>query len=296
MTELMSSILSLAFAVQMLRISVPYALAALGGVVSERSGVINIALEGKLLAGAFGAALAAYYSGSTMLAAACGALAGIVVGALYALVVVRLGGDQIVAGVAINLLTYGLTRYLLELFFDSTASSPTTVGIDTWVISSGLFWLVVALAVAVWLWLARTPFGLRLRAVGEHPVAAASLGVRVERVRWVAVLMAGALAGLGGAYLALTSRGFVAEMSGGRGYIALAAVIMASWRPLWACAACLLFGFAEALQLRLQTAGIAVPTELVQTLPYVLTMIALAGFIGRSRPPRALGAPYPPER
>ncbi|HWN66090.1 MAG TPA: hypothetical protein VNM90_00555, partial [Haliangium sp.] len=135
--------------------------------------------------------------------------------------------------------------------------------------------------------------GLRLRAVGDHPEAADTMGVRVNRVRWLAVLGAGALAGLGGAWMALSINSFVAEMSGGRGYIALAAVIMGSWRPQWAVAACLLFGTAEAIQLQLEASQIeAIPNELTKTLPYVLTMVALAGFIGRSRPPAGLGKPY----
>src|SRR5262249_29575586 len=134
-----------------------------------------------------------------------------------------------------------------------------------------------------------TPFGLRLRAVGEHPAAAASLGVRPARIRWAALLLAGALTGLGGAWLAADQRQFVAGMSNGRGYIALAAMIFGKWRPAWAALACLLFGVAEALQIALQAAGVGVPGWAVQMLPYVLTMVTLAGFIGRSQAPRALG-------
>jgi simple sugar transport system permease protein len=140
--------------------------------------------------------------------------------------------------------------------------------------------------------LTRTRWGLRVRAVGDHPEAAHTLGVDVNWVRWRAVLAAGLLAGLGGAWLAMSNRGFVAEMTGGRGYIALAAVIMGSWRPLWACAACLLFGFAEAVQVALEMYRIGVPGELTHIFPYLLTMITLAGFIGRSRPPAALGQPF----
>ena len=292
MGDLVATILSLAFATQVLRITVPYAMAALGGVVCERSGVINIALEGKLLAGAFGAALVAYHTDSVALGVAAGIAAGAVVAGVYAIAVVRFRADQIVAGVAINLLMYGLTRYLLKIAFDSTANSPTTPGIGGNVLETWLFWFAVAVVVLVYVSVSHTAAGLRLRAVGEHPEAADTLGVSVPRIRYTAVIIAGGLAGLGGGWLALSNHGFVAEMSNGRGYIALAAVIMGRWRPHWAVAACLLFGFAEALQLNLQATAIGVPGELAQIFPYVLTMIVLAGFMGRARPPGALGVPY----
>ena len=290
---MIEGLLSLAFLTQVLRICVPYVLAAQGGALSERSGVVNIALEGKLLVGAFCAALGAWATGSTAAGALAGAAGGVAVAALYAWVVIRFAADQIVCGVAINLLAVGLTRFLLKLVFDSTANSPATVGLDPSVAGEPLLWVVIALVVAVHLGLERTPWGLRLRACGDHPLAAESVGVHVRRVRWGAVLAAGGLAGLGGAWLALASQGFTSEMSGGRGYIALAAVIMGKWRPPAAALACLLFALAEALQLNLQAAsGLPVPRELVQALPYLLTMVALAGLIGRSRPPAALGRPY----
>ena len=293
--EFLLSLLSLTFLAQVLRITVPYALAALGGVVSERSGVINIALEGKLLSGAFAATIGAYYSGSIAVGALCGILGGVAVAALYALVVVRFKADQIVAGVAINMMAYGLTRYLLRIPFDSTASSAQTVGFGGEVIANPLFWFVCVLIGLVYLVYARTAFGLRLRAVGEHPEAADTLGVSVDGVRWSAVLIAGGLAGLGGAWMSLSIGSFAAEMSAGRGYIALAAVIMGRWRPLAAVFACLLFGFADALQLQLQNRDVGLPSELIEVLPYLLAMIALAGFMGRSRPPAALGKPYSAE-
>lgn len=284
-------LVTLAFWTQVLRITVPYALTALGGTFCERSGVIDIALEGKLLVGAFGGALGAYYGGVTA-GALLGIAAGVAVAAVYALVVVYFRADQIVAGVAINLLAYGLTGYLLKLVFGSTANSPTTPGFGGRLFGNPILWLTLGLCALSWAIIARTRYGLRLRAIGDHPEAADTLGVSVPRVRWTAVLIAGALAGLGGAWLALDNRSFVAEMSAGRGYIALAAVIMGGWHPLWAAAACLLFGFAEALQINLAASDLGLPAELVETLPYVLTMIALAGFIGRSRPPEALGKPY----
>jgi ABC-type uncharacterized transport system permease subunit len=301
MEDFLVSVFSLAFVAQILRITVPYALAALGGVMSERSGVINIALEGILLSGAFACTVAAYYidpvSGSQADSIAAGllfgALGGMFVAAVYALAVIRFEADQIVAGVAINLLAYGLTRYLLKPIFGSNANSKEIPGFDQHILANPVFWLIVLIAVLVWVVVSHTRGGLRLRAVGDHPEAADTMGVHVNRVRWLAVLAAGALAGLGGAWMALSINQFVAEMSGGRGYIALAAVIMGSWRPQWAVAACLLFGFAEAIQLQLEASQIeAIPNELTKTLPYVLTMVALAGFIGRSRPPAGLGKPY----
>lgn len=292
MSEILGSVLSVAFLLQLLRIAVPYTLAALGGTLSERSGVINIALEGKLLLGAFAGAVGAIESGSALVGALAGLGGGVLVAALYALVVVRWSADQIVAGVAVNLLALGLTRYLLKLFYGSTANSPPAPGFGGALVSNPLFWAAVLLVGGIHLLLARTRYGLRARAAGEHPAALASLGVSVARVRWTAVLGAGALAGLGGAFLALDNQGFVAAMSGGRGYIALAAVIMGKWRPGLAAAACLLFAAAEALQVNLQALDVGVPRELVQILPYLLTMVALAGFIGRSRAPAALGEPH----
>lgn len=296
LSEILGVVFSLAFFAQVVRITVPYALAATGGAVCERSGVINIALEGKLLIGAFATAVVAHATGSALWGVAAGVAGGMAVAAIYGLAVIVWRADQIVAGVAINLFALGLTRYLLAVLYGQSANSPPIPGFGfgnaLW--TNPILWITALTVVAVTLIVARTRFGLRLRAVGESPEAAATLGVQVAKTRWATALIAGALAGLGGAYLAIDIRGFVAGMSGGRGYIALAAVIMGKWRPAWAAAACVVFGFAEALQIALQAAlgGDLIPRELLQTLPYVLTMLALAGFIGRSRPPKSLGKPY----
>ena len=289
MSEVLGAVFSTVFLAQLVRISVPYVLAAMGGTISERSGVINIALEGKLLVGAFCCAVGAIESGSVAVGALCGVLGGMLVAALYALAVLRFHADQIVSGVAINLLALGLTRYLLKLFYGSTANSPPAPGFEGSVWGNALLYLVLALVIACQVAFSRTRFGLRLRAVGEHPEAAETLGVSVMRIRWTAVLAAGGMAGLGGAWLALDNHAFVANMSGGRGYIALAAVIMGSWRPKFVALACLAFAGAEALQVIMQVADVGVPRELVQSLPYLLTIVAMAGLIGRSRPPAALG-------
>lgn len=293
MSELLSSVLTLAFLTQVLRITLPYALAAMGGALSERSGVINIALEGILLMGAFGAAVGAYDSGgSTAVALGYALAAGVGTAALYGLATVTFRADQIVSGVAINTLALGLTPYLLKVFYNSSSNSPAIPGFGGNLFATPMFYLALALVVVVHVALTRTAWGLRVRAVGDHPEAAHSLGVSVAAIRWQAVLASGVLAGLGGAWLSLSGSGFVAGMSAGRGYIALAAVIMGSWRPLWACAASLLFGFAEALELQLQMFDMGIPNEITQTFPYVLTMVALAGFIGRSRTPAAIGRPF----
>ena len=285
----MDRILTLAFAVQVLRISVPYVLAALGGTLSERSGVVNLALEGMLLSGAFAATVGAHFLGGPIAGTALGVLGGLAIAALYALAVLRFRADQIVAGVAMNLLAMGVTHYLLKVVFRSSASSPNIPGLDGAGPTALFMVATAALVLGVHGFLAKTPAGLRVRAVGEHPQAAASLGVDVLRTRLGAVLASGALAGLGGAWLALDNHVFVDRMSGGRGYIAIAAMIFGRWTPLGATAACLFFGFADALQLNLQSSALPIPRELVQVLPYVVTMVALAGAIGRSRAPAALG-------
>jgi simple sugar transport system permease protein len=280
----------IAFFFQGLRISVPYVLAALGGTLSERSGVVNLGLEAMLLLGAFAATVGAEHGGPVA-GALAGAAGGLAVAALYAWAVLRARADQIVAGVALNLLAVGVTRYLLKLVYHSASNSAAVPGLEG--PGTGAFVALAAVAaVGVQLWLAGTPGGLRLRATGEHPEAVDSLGVDVVGVRLRAVLASGVLAGLGGAWLALDNHGFVDRMSGGRGYIAIAAVIFGKWTPLGAAAACLLFGFSDAAQLALQTRVTVVPRELVQVLPYVVTLVALAGLMGRARAPRALGVPW----
>ena len=227
----------------------------------------------------------------------CGIGGGLLFGLIYAIAVIRFRADQIVTGIAINLLVIGLTRFLLHLAFDSSSNSPRVSGLTTQVSGHNLFWgllqnplIWAGLAViplVAWL-IYRTPFVLRVRASGEHPEAAETLGVPVKRVRYVAVLLSGVLASLGGVYLALDQHQFTDGMTAGRGFIALAAVIFGRWDPARAGLACLLFAAAETLQIQLQGAN-AIPTQFVQMIPYVLTIIALAGVVGRSVPPAALG-------
>jgi simple sugar transport system permease protein len=298
--------------VSTLRITVPYLFAALGGWFSERSGVVNIALEGNLLHGALGAVLAASWAESHGVPGAvagwigvgAAVLAGVATGALHALITVRFRADQIVSGLGINLLAVGLTEFILKVVYGSAANSTRITGIPVWEIPGLSDWGVTRVLVCTPLVLLgwctvvvvdrlarRSVFGLRLHAVGEHPEAAQSLGIDVVRLRWSGVILSGALAALGGAWLALDQHQFTAGMSSGRGFIALAALIFGKWTPRGAALACLLFAAAEALQIQLQGSRLPIPGQWLQMLPYLVTMIALAGVIGRSRPPAALGRP-----
>ncbi len=287
--------------VQALRISVPYVLAALGGVVSERSGVINIGLEGMMLVGAFGTVVGTLATGSPLMGLVLGLTAGLVLAVLHAVVTGFFRADHIVSGLAVNLFAAGATRVLLKRLYHSSSNSPRIEGVTSLATDSSLLallthplvWTTVALVAAVWWLLNRTVLGLRLSAAGEHPEAAAAAGLRVLRLRTTGVLLSGLLAGLAGVWLAFDQHQFTDGMSGGRGYIALAAMIFGKWRPVPAAAACVLFGGAEAVQMALQGGGGGIPVQLVQTLPYVLTLVALAGAIGRARPPAAVGKPYP---
>jgi general nucleoside transport system permease protein len=285
-----------AFLAQTLRIAVPYLFAAMGGVMSERAGLIGLTLEGYMLGGAFGAALGSYYSGNPWVGLVAAVAVGVALAMLYAVSAIRYRADQVVVGIAVNLLVGGATQFFLRLAFNSAANSPPMPGFGAersgsgWIALAGnpLVWIAVGAVVLVAWLLYRTPFGLRVRAVGEHPVAATSVGVRVARVRYVSVGFSGALAALGGAYLALDQHQFTAGMSAGRGFIALAATIFGRWDPVRAALACLLFAAAETLQIRLQGAQL-IPSQFVEMIPYALTIIALAGVVGRAVPPAALG-------
>jgi simple sugar transport system permease protein len=284
------------FLLQAIRIAIPYLFAASGGVVAERAGVVSLTLEGFMLSGAFCATLGSHYSGSAWVGVLAGVAGGLVMGLLHAVASIRFKADQIVVGIAINLLVVGLTRFFLHLAFDSSSNSPRVAGFGGENAGSGLMSLVsnplvwvglVLVPVMGWM-MYRTPFGLRIRAVGEHPVAAESVGVPVPRVRYLAVTLSGVLASLGGVYLALDQHQFTDQMTAGRGYVALAAVIFGRWDPVRAGIACLFFAAAETLQIQLQSLQ-AIPSQFVSMIPYLLTIVALAGLVGRSVPPAALG-------
>lgn len=307
----MDVVLLLALGSSMIRATTPLLLAALGGLFSERSGIVNIALEGIILFGALAAAVVTQLveapfvadnpSARVWYAPWLGLLAAMVLGALvagvHALVSIKYKADQIISGTAINLMGLGIPAVVLAGLYQNTSISDpvknrlpdiSLLGIPGLKFSV-LVYVAFLLVPLVWFVVFRTPFGLRLRAVGEHPEAADSLGISVTRMRYVGVMLSGVLAGLGGAYLSIGNLNqFVSEMSGGRGFIALAALIFGKWHPLGVLGATLLFGAFQATEVLLG-GGKLLPPTLVQSLPYILTMLVLAGFVGRSVAPKGLG-------
>ncbi len=295
------ALFTITFFSQCLRISVPYALPALGATFSERGGVVNIALEGILLISAFATTVATYYTNNPVVGLLCGICAGLLVGLLHSVITVSLKADQIVSGIGINLLAVGITKFSCQLIFNSSSNSARIVGVEQWTLSEHIpildnpfVMITIILVILSQFVLFRTRFGLRLRSVGEFPAAAESLGVNVTGIRHAGVMICGAITGIGGAWLAFNQHSFTDGMSAGRGFIALAAMIIGKWNPLGAVAACLLFGFAESLSIQLQ--NISQYTQFIQLIPYIVTMIVLAGFIGRSIPPAADGIPYEKEQ
>ena len=295
----MSDIFNVGLLLSAIRLATPLLLAALGGMFSERAGVINIALEGLMLAGAFTAAAVTWWAGSPWAGLVSAVLAGAAIAGVHAVACIRYRADQVVTGTAINILMLGVPALLSGAFFLSSGSTPQVPRENL------IPWTPIAIAAALvpltYYVLYYTPFGLRLRAVGENPEAADAAGVSVKAMRYAAVLISGALAGIGGAYLSIgQSSLFTRNMSAGRGFIALAALIFGKWRPVQTMLACLLFGFTEAVAIQLQGVHIfgdeEIPTQFVQIIPYVLTIVVLAGFIGTSRAPRALGIPYQKEK
>jgi len=303
----MSGLLSVVTAVVAIALvkATPLAYAGLGGVISENAGVVNISLEGMMVGGAFTAVLASYYTGNLFLAVCAAAVAGGLMALALAYFAVTLKADQIIVGMALNVLGIGGAAYLLSAVFGQPGASPQVRSFGSLShASSGdlsalftnpsanlLFWLAIALIAAVHVVLYRTKVGVHLRAVGEEPRAAATAGIDVARVRYAATIIGGMLAALGGAYLSIGEVNLYSDgMVQGRGFIALAAVIFGKWTPLGTAGACLFFGFFSSLQIVLQRTN--VPAQLFEMLPYVLTIIAICGFIGRSRPPAADGIPY----
>lgn len=294
-------IFSLFFAT--LRSATPLVFAALGGLFSERSGVINIALEGLMLCGAFTAAVITLQTGSPYLGFLAGLAAGAVIAAIYAIACIKFEADQVVVGMAINFLMIGLPALISGVIYDSTGSTPQIpIEQKMPMLTNSLSWgtiLALLLVPVVWYVVYKTPFGLRLRSVGENPAAADAAGVNVIRLRYTAVIISGILAAAGGAYLSTgQSSLFTKQMTAGRGFIALAALILAKWKPVPVLFACLFFGFTEAAVVQIQGASWAkingedIPVQFIEMIPYVLTIIVLAGFIGLSRAPKALGIPY----
>ncbi len=290
-----------------LRLSIPIIFAAVGGVISERSGVFNISLEGCIIGGAFGAALGAYLLGTPVAGLLLGVFVAMMAGLLLAGLAVGLSINQLVAGIAINILMLGLTSYLARLILGADATStlpgfhPIAIpGLSAIPILGPVFfnqdvltYLMYLLVPLSWWVIYKTPWGLSLRAVGDYPVAADSAGISVPRVRLFAVLISCAMAGLGGCYLVLSQVFvFTEHMSAGKGFIALAALILGRWNPIGALLACLFFGFSDALQLRLQFNSPDVPYQLFSMVPFVASFLALVFLSGKVRPPAAIGIRY----
>ena len=303
-----------------LRVSAPLILCAMAGLLAERSGVVDLGLEGKMLFAAFAAAATGSVFGSTALALAAGCAIAISMSWLHGFATVSHRGDQVVSGMALNIISYGLTAVLAIAWFQQGGQTPP-LGDDVrlrpmWpeasetlgpVFGEGLFahnalvYVALLLVAAVWFLLYRTRLGLRLRAVGENPNMVDAAGLSVIRLRYLALTLNGVLCGLAGAYLVLAqSAAFSPNMTAGRGYMALAAMIFGRWKPVPALAACLLFGFLDTIAVRLQGVKLPhvgeLPVQAIQALPYLFTVVLLAAFIGRNVAPAALGRPYAKER
>ncbi len=303
------TIFNLTLIASTIRLSTPLILAALGGLYSERGGVINIALEGIMLAGAFTAAVVTWFTHSPWLGLLAAMAAGVLMALVHAYATITWRADQVVSGTAINILLLGMPPLMLGALFDTTGSSPQLpreevlpdlhfFNPDSFPQLASIFnqkllvYLALMLVAVTFYVLYRTRFGLRLRAVGENPEAADTAGVNVARMRYAGVLISGALAALGGAYLSIGQNSlFTRNMTAGRGFIALAALIFGKWDPVGAMLACLLFGFAEAVAIRMQ-GTVNIPNQFIQLIPYLLTIVVMTGFIRRTRPPKAIGIPY----
>ena len=283
-----------------LRMATPIVYAALGGIFSERVGIINIGLEGTMLASAFAGVTASYYTGNPWLGVVVAVLVGGLIGLLHALLTVKFVGNQIVSGTGINIFALGFTAYMSQIIWGSRGASDGVRGLGTWTIPviadlpvvgpiigshSPLVYLMLVVTVLSYVVLFKTPLGLRIRAVGEHPTAAETAGINVVRVKFLCVILSGMLAGLGGAFLSLGHLNlFTRGMTGGRGFIAMAAMIFGKWMPFGAFGASLLFGLADALQMRLQSLGL-LPPQIILTIPYLLTVAVLAGVVGKAKAP-----------
>ena len=291
-----------------IRMSTPIALAAMGGAFSERAGVINIGLEGMLLVGAFAGAVGSYVTGSALLGTMIGVAAGAATAAIFSVFTVEFRANHVVAGVGVNILALGLTTWLMQVVWRTRGISPAVARVQSVRIplisdipvigevigvQSPFAYVMILLIIGGWVLLFRTPLGLRIRMTGEHPEAADTLGINVRFIKHFSVILGGALCGFGGAYLSIGNIGrFSMGMSAGRGFMGLAANIFGQWNPIGGLGASMLFSYADAVQIRLQLLEIALPHQIIQMIPYLLTIAILAGGVVRSRPPAALGNHY----
>ena len=308
MKEILNTTFLIALLSASIRLSVPILLAALGGMYSERAGVVNIGLEGIMLVGAFAGVVGSYFSGSQSIGALLAMVSGMVIAYLFAITTVKIKMNQIVSGVAINMLGIGLTSFLFRALFGIT-TVPITVKsfaiynvpiLSKIPILGEVFFKQTPLVYIAFLLvpissyiLYKTSWGLNIRTVGEHPMAADTVGINVDRVRTICVVVSGLLAGLAGCFLSLGQFNmFVDNMVSGRGFIAVAAVIFGKWNPKGILMASLIFGIADALQIRLQIADVGIPYQFLLMFPYLLTVIAVTGIVGKTVSPKALGNPY----
>ncbi len=308
MSEIIEVIFSINTFTAAIRMATPIAMAAIGGVFSERSGIINIGLEGMILTGAFAAVVGSFFTGSPWLGLLAAILAGSLLGLLFAFFTIKFKADHVVAGVGLNILALGITTWLMQVVWGQKGASPEVNGLpeitlpilnkipilgDLLAFHSPIVYIMFVTVFLSWLLLFKTSLGLRIRMTGEHPEAADTLGINVYFMQYFSVTLSGALAGMGGAYLSLGQLSwFSSNMSAGRGYMALAANIFGQWNPIGAFAASFLFSFSDAVQMRLQGINLNLASELIQMIPYLLTVIVLAGAVVKSKPPAALGEHY----
>jgi len=289
------------------RFAMPLASASVGEIISERGGIVNIGLEGMMLAGALGGMMGAYFLGDPWQGLLCGMAAGAIVAAIHAFVVITLAADQVVSGAALNIAMLGLTNFIYRAVFGIVERpivahfEPVAVPLLSQIPVVGpvffnqipLVYLTYGLVIVAAIFIVRTRWGLEVQAVGEHPRAADSVGISVYRVRYLTVIVCGLLAGMAGTFFSLGQLyTFIEGMTGGRGFIVLAVVIVANWSPTRAALAALMFGAAEAVGLRIQALNVGVPYQLALAFPYLLTLTVYIGLAGRSRMPRALGLAY----
>ncbi len=291
-----------------LRMATPLILGGLGSTLSERSGILNLGIEGTMLMGAFGAAMVSLLTGNPLLGVLGGMFLGSLMGLLHAFMCIRFKASQTVIGTGINILALGIPPLILQAYFGNPGSTPPVPSLGAITLPfisdipvlgniigthSPLTYIAFILVFVMNFFLFKTRMGLRIRAVGEYPRAADTVGIRVFALQYFSVVLCGALAGMAGAYLSLCQVSmFVKNMTAGRGFMAMAAMIFGKWKPIGVMWAALLFGFADAVQMSIQSAGWPVPTDFLLSIPYILTIIALAGFVGKAVGPKQVGKPY----